>query len=49
MKTVLPIKTDPLFVSRYESAVIIGVIQAQADKAEIDITGSTPIFVDNGF
>ena len=38
MKTVLPIKTDPLFVSRYESAVIIGVIQAQADKAEIDIT-----------
>ena len=38
MKTVLPIKPEPLFVSRYESAVITGVIQANAENAGKDIS-----------
>ena len=38
MKTVLPIKPEPLYVSRYESAVITGVIQANAENAGKDIS-----------
>ena len=37
MKTVLPINPEPLFVSRYESAVITDVIQANAENAGKDI------------
>ena len=38
MKILLPVETEPLFVSRFESAVYFSVIQAQAKKYNRDIT-----------